>query len=352
MGASIRHQACRDWFYGRDGRAEHALGRIEGAASALLRRLLETGRPPFRYSEEHRLLATFVLVQSARTAQAATQADEMADRLGKVLLRNSLRDPELLAALDDLTLRLTEPAAEALRPAVLETPVILDLKVKLLRNVSPTPFVMGDHPVVKHNGLYRAAAVSVLGLANVGLQFVMPISPEWAIVLYDEAAYSLGHLADPVVSLSSSAAVSALNEFQWADALENVYFRPGKDPKPWLPDPDRLRELRRDDHVWVGESDVHVRDGKRAKLVSIQARRPSRVLQLPLFRNRISPPPLPDVGTLPLRDPEWAFHVHRMRDALDARTISPEEFHVRTTPPRFMERSIRDAVAARTARRA
>jgi len=42
-GASLKHQACRDWFYGRDGKAEHALGQIEGGASTVLRRTLRRG---------------------------------------------------------------------------------------------------------------------------------------------------------------------------------------------------------------------------------------------------------------------------------------------------------------------
>ncbi|MGH7023129.1 MAG: DUF4238 domain-containing protein [Caulobacteraceae bacterium] len=351
-GASLKHQACRDWFYGRDGRAEHALGEIEGGASTVLRRMIETGRPPTRYSDDHRVLATFLLIQSARTAQAAAEANEMANKVGKLMLRNALTDPELLAALDDVTISLTEPAAEALRPVFLETPLILDLKIKLLHNVSPTPFVLGDHPAVKHNGLYSGADVSVLGLANLGLQFVMPISPEYAVVLYDEGAYSLGTPASNVVKLSSAGIVMALNEFQWANALDNVYFRPGDDPARWAPGRERLAELRRDEHVSVGEREVRLEGARRAKIISMQTQRPSRTLMMPLFRTRIALPPLFNVGTLPLRDPDWALHIHRMTAALNAGTISPEEFHVRTMPPQFLQRVLRDRASANATRMA
>jgi hypothetical protein len=351
-GASLKHQACRDWFYGRDGKAEHALGQIEGGASAVLRRMIETGRPPKRYSDDHRVLATFLLIQSARTAQAAAEANEMANKVGKLMLRNALTDPELLAAIDDLTIELTEPAAEALRPALLETPVILDLKIKLLHNVSSTPFVLGDHPAVKHNGLYSGADISVLGLANLGLQFVMPISPEYAVVFYDEKTYSLGDPASNVVKLLSASIVTALNEFQWANALDNVYFRPGDDPARWTPDRDRLAELRRDEHVSVCEDEVRLEGTKRAKIISMQTQRPSRALKMPLFRNRMAPPPLVNVGTLPLRDPGWALHVHRMTAALNAGAIPPEEFHVRTMPPQFLLRILRERASANAAKTA
>jgi Protein of unknown function (DUF4238) len=332
-GASLKHQACRDWFYGRDGRAEQALGHLEGVASTVPRRIIEEGRPPKRYSDDHRVLVTFLLIQSARTAQAAAEANEMVDKIGKWMLRNALTDPELVALLDDVTIQLTEPAAEALRPAVLETPVILDLKIKLLHNVSSAPFILGDHPAVKHNGLYSGAEISVLGLANVGLQFVLPISPEYAVVFYDEKAYSLGSPASSVVKVASAGVVLALNEFQWANAVENIYFRPGDDPASWSSAPGRIAELRKDKHVSVDEAEFKMVGAKRTKMISVQTQRPSRTLRMPLFRNRIAPPPLLNVGTLPLRDWDWAFHVHRLIDALKAGTISPEEFHLRTMPP-------------------
>lgn len=346
-GASLKHQACRDWFYGRDGKAEHALSEIEGGASTVLRRMIETSKPPKRYSDDHRVLATFLLIQSARTAQAAAAANEMADKVGKLVLRNALTDPALLAALDDLKIELTEPAAEALRPAVLETPVILDLKIKLLRNMSSTPFVLGDHPAIKHNGLYSGAEVSVLGLANLGLQFLMPISPKYSVVFYDEEAYSLGNQASNVIKLTSTSIVMALNEFQWANAFDNVYFRPGGDPARWAPARDRLADIRRDEHVTIRENDLRMAGGRRAKILSMQTQRPSPALRMPLFRNRIAPPPLANVGMLPLRDPDWALHVHALTQALNAGTIPPEEYHVRTMPPQFLQRILREEAAAR-----
>jgi Protein of unknown function (DUF4238) len=276
----------------------------------------------------------------------------MASKVGKLMLRNALTDPELLAALDDLTIELTEPAAEALRPAVMETPVILDLKIKLLHNVSPTPFVLGDHPAVKHNGLYSGAEVSVLGLANLGLQFVMPISPEYAVVFYDEEAYSLGNPASNVVKVSSAGIAMALNEFRWANAQDNVYFRPDDDPARWAPARERLAELRQDEHVSVGEDEVRLAGARRAKIVSMQTQRPSRALKMPLFRNRIAPPPLVNVGMLPLRDPDWALHVHRLTDALNAGAISPEEFHIRTMPPLFLQRILRERATTSAAKTA
>lgn len=344
--ASIKHEACRDWFYGRDGKAEHALGRIEAEAGKVLLRIIQTGRPPRRYSDEHRVLATFLVIQTARTAQAAAEANEMADKVGKLLLRNALTDPELLAGLDELKIEYNEPAAEALRPAVLETPVILDLKFKLLHNATKIPFVLGDHPAIKHNGLYNSAEVSVLGLANSGIQVLLPISPKYAIVFYDEAAYTLGNPASHIVTITSDAVASALNDFQWANAFENIYFLPQDDLTFLSIDRERLEGLRRDEQVSVGEESLGFIDGRRGKIVSVQTGRPSQALRMPLFRNRVPPVRSLSVAMLPVRNAAWAAHVQRMIQALDDKLISPEDFHVRTMPSRFL----REILKARTQR--
>lgn len=344
LRASIKHQASRDWFYGRDGRAEQALGRIEACTSTILRRIIAAGRPPARYSDEHRILATFLVIQSARTIRAAEDANETVDKLRKLLLRSTLTDPNLIARLDDVKIQLTEPAAAALRPAVLETPIILDLKIKLLHNVSRVPFVLGDHPAIKYNSLYREAEVSVLGLANVGLQFVMPVSPCYAVVFYDERAYLLGRSAVNVVKLMSRDIVLALNDFQFANAAENVYFSPKMDIANWSSTSERITALRRDEHISVEETETKLKGYKRAKVVSVQQRRPNRTLSMPLFRNRICPPPLINVGILPLRDSKWASYVRSLTAELNAGTISSEEFHIRTMPPRFRRRIFKDTL--------
>ena len=152
--------------------------------------------------------------------------------------------------------------------------------------------------------------------------------------------------------MASAGIILALNEFQWANAVENIYFRPGDDPASWSLAPGRIADLRKDEHVSVGEAEVKMEGAKRMKMISVQTQRPSRTLRMPLFRNRIAPPPLVNVGTLPLRDPDWAFHVHRLTDALNTGTISPEEFHVGTMPPRFLQRILKEHArvgAAKTA---
>jgi hypothetical protein len=74
------------------------------------------------------------MLQLARTTQAEADANEMADRLGKEMLRRHLKDPQLLAAVDKVKITLTHPMSMTLRPALLDVPVIYDLKFKLIHN--------------------------------------------------------------------------------------------------------------------------------------------------------------------------------------------------------------------------
>jgi hypothetical protein len=334
-GASLRHQACRDWFYGRDGHIEKVLSQFEGEASGVLLSIEETLRPPRRYSADHRTLATFLHIQAQRTAQAVSEANEMLNKMGKSMLRRRLKDPELLVALDNVEMSLTDPTDMTLRRAILDTPVILDLKFKLLHNVSGAPFVLGDHPVIKHNQLYQGGPISLIGLANVGLQILLPIGPNLMVAFYDEAAYALGDKTSNVVRVVAAKDVRALNEMQWANALENVYFSPPADAVDWIAE-NRLAEIRRDQHVTLRESPVDDPGGRRGVMLTMQTRLPSQDLSMPLFRPRITAPALADEFDVPLRDPEWAFGVHRLKDALDRGEISFDAFWRLTTPSQFL----------------
>ena len=337
-GASLRHQACRDWFYGRDGHIENVLANFEGEASRVLRVIHETKRPPRRYSADHHTLATFLHVQAQRTAQAVAHANEMLNKMGKSVLRRRLTDPELLTALDMVEMELTDPIEMTLRRAILDVPVILDLKFKLLHNVSQSPFVLGDHPVIKHNQLCEGAPVSLIGLANVGLQILMPVGPTLVIAFYDEAAYSLGDRFSNVVRIVSANEVRALNAMQWANALENVYFCPPADGIDWIT-ADQLAQIRRDEHVALSERPVHDHNGRRGAMLSLQTRLPSQDLRMPHFRPRIKPPNLADELNPPLRNPEWAYGIHHLKNSLDRGEISFDTFWRLTTPPPFLSKA-------------
>lgn len=338
-GASLKHQACRDWFYGRDGHIESVLADFEGEASRVLLDIQESTRPSKRYSADHHTLATFLHIQAQRTAQAVAQANEMLNKIGKSVLRRRLTDPALLEALDQVEMTLTDPTDMTLRRAILDTPVILDLKFKLLHNVSGVPFVLGDHPVIKHNQLYEGAPVSLIGLANVGLQILLPIGPTLAIVFYDEAAYALGDRSSNVVRIAAAKDVRALNAMQWANALENVYFCPPADGVDWIAG-DRLAQIRRDEHVALSERPVQDSSGRRGVMLSLQTRLPSQDLPMPLFRPRIKPPSLADELDPPLRNPEWAHGVHRLKDSLDRGDISFDAYWRLTTPPPFLRSAL------------
>jgi hypothetical protein len=333
-GASLKHQACRDWFYGRDGHIEKVLSQFEGDASTVLRSIEEAVRPPRRYGVDHHTLATFLHIQAQRTAQAVSEANEMLNKMGKSVLRRRLTDPELLDVLDDVEMSLTDPTDMTLRRAILDTPVILDLKFKLLHNVSGSPFILGDHPVIKHNQLYEGAPISLIGLANTGLQILLPIGPTLMVAFYDQAAYTLGDKTSNVVRVVAAKDVRALNEMQWANALENVYFRPPADTVDWIAD-GRLAGIRRDEHVSLRERPVEAPGGRRGVMLTMQTRLPSQELPMPLFKPRIPPPTLADEFDVPLRDRDWAFGVHRLKDALDRGEISFDAYWRLTTPPQF-----------------
>jgi len=153
--ASIKDQAYRDYFYGKDLKTENRLAKIEGEADRVIAEIIRTGRPPVRYQTDFGTLCIFIMIQDNRTVKSVTTLNEMAEKLAKALLSRNINDPEMLKHLPDLKLETTHPFSILLRQALVVEPLIHDLRLKVLHNVSGVPFITSDHPVVKHNQLYK-----------------------------------------------------------------------------------------------------------------------------------------------------------------------------------------------------
>src|SRR5690606_29924205 len=86
--APIRGQACRNYFYGKDSRAERAFGYIEGHASRIFAEAINHGRLPVPASQDHEWLIFYLGMQHARTVGAAEQYNERSEKVAKAILRH------------------------------------------------------------------------------------------------------------------------------------------------------------------------------------------------------------------------------------------------------------------------
>ncbi|MBJ7437957.1 MAG: DUF4238 domain-containing protein [Sphingopyxis sp.] len=348
--ASIRDQASKPWFYDRDGEVERGLAHLEGGAARLLADILKYDRLPPPRSSAYYVLLRFVALQRERTQAAAADLDERNDRYMKAMLRYELKDREMIDNLDLVRFKRTEVVAEAVLAAHLGTPILHDLKAKLIKNVSGRAFYISDAPIVLHNRLYRGTGAPAEGYGNVGLQILMPIGPWRAILFYDDTAYEVGRPASKIVRLVNPDTASLINDLQWEAAYKTLYISPATDESELHHRSDHWRERRKSERLLLTDKVIENESGEIRVRIGV-GRQPSGVaLDLPFVRTRLTKPAeWRGDDHPPLRLPEWYDYVLGLAEMVENEALSFVEFSRRTlVPPGARTFRTRQARAIRT----
>lgn len=162
-------------------------------------------------------------MQHARTKHAAEENSEQLNKFMKIALAHDERiDPE---DLDKITIVQKNPTLLPIKTAAQSVPIAHDLRFKILKNNTSIKFITSDNPVVFRNPfLWNRKGLSNIGLATLGLQIFLPISPDALLMFYDEKIYKIGQKNSQEVSLADPRDIENLNDLQWLNAQENVYF--------------------------------------------------------------------------------------------------------------------------------
>jgi hypothetical protein len=221
---SLRDQACRDFFYGKDGVIEKLLAKLEEVVAAVISKILLTKTLPPAESEGHLQLLIFVLFLHCRTLHAAEAMNELFDKTVK--WDSSKSHPEMGKALRNIAVELRNPISWTLSMMENGLPLAADLNCKLLINHTDVAFVTSDNPAVFYNQLLETlkAFGSCTGLACKGLEVFLPLSPTCALMYYDGNVYKVGDKKQRVLFLERTEDIHALNGLQYASAHANLYF--------------------------------------------------------------------------------------------------------------------------------
>ena len=221
--APVKNQCSRDYFYGNDKLLDDAIQHVEGSYAASVRRVHEPG---YRLSELDRtILRIFMLLQHMRTEAASKRSVEMFEGMERVLhaegvgLKPSIKQAVQLAM---------GMFADSMH-------LVEDLKLCLVRNRTPFPFVTSDDPAVMTNRWHledARARYKTPGLMASGLLFYLPLSPQVACVAYDGDMYSIPH-NNGWTEAKHESDVLAFNELQSLNAVANLYFRDWTD-RDWI----------------------------------------------------------------------------------------------------------------------
>lgn len=313
--APIRGQACRNYFYGKDSRAERAFGYLEGHASRIFAEAINHDRLPVPASQDHERLIFYLGMQHARTVGAAEQHNEGSEKISKAILRQKAEfeeNSEMLAALDKVRIRRTNAVSELVSYATIGASLLSDLTFVLIQNGSDTAFIASDTPVVFHNRLYEGQHIGVTGYANVGLQLFLPLGPRLVLFGFDSGAYTVQKNAGGLVRVDDDAQVRLINDLHWESAYAVLLVSPDTSEHAlqasaldWSSCRRTERTIFREEIVFQSDSELRTRHGS--------GEAPSTVpLDLPFINCKLlKPAMLTSLEVPPFRDPDRVARVDR-----------------------------------------
>ncbi|MGB6017766.1 MAG: DUF4238 domain-containing protein, partial [Nodosilinea sp.] len=207
---SLKDQAQKDYFYGRDLIIENAFHEQENIASEIFRRITEDGFIPLLNSPEHYQLLEFLIFLRERTLCVVNQSKKSADKFIEIIASKNTDVLEDISEEDFSSLRLT---LDALNMAAISLPLAFDLSYKIFVNEANIPFITSDHPVVFYNQFLeeRKKGYGHIGIACKGLQIFLPISPRHLIIFFDQGIYKVGSKKNKSIVLRQDSDIEALN---------------------------------------------------------------------------------------------------------------------------------------------
>lgn len=223
--ANLKNQCYKDYFYGKDKKAEHALAGMEGETSLLYGEIDKHGSLPPPLSQEHIAFIISMLIQYSRTKYSAEAMDEIHDKMFKQVFKEKIESELKGVNLDDYVVGIQDVARYSIGILVQFYPHALDLGYKLLINKTNTEFITSDNPVVMTNQLLSFRKVgSNTGLSSKGLQIFYPLSPDKLAIIYDYEVYRVGSKNKIVIDITNEKDVYNLNALQGCSCHENIYF--------------------------------------------------------------------------------------------------------------------------------
>lgn len=216
----LKSQAYKPYQYGKDGKTENMLSRIEGKLSPLVKKIINEQFFPNKESKERFDLLFFVLLSELRNPTSPDKALQMEENL----VQSIKKLPGDSSEYQDIT-PYEELVANSLNHVKTGMLYTSDLSLKILKNETSIPFICSDNPVVKYNQFLenRKWPGGMTGFGCLGLQLFLPISSKYAIMFYDDWIYKVGNRRDEFVSVDEKD-VRQLNLLQGIYCTQNVFF--------------------------------------------------------------------------------------------------------------------------------
>ncbi len=217
--APIKNQCSRDYFYGHDLEIENKLSALESDYACVVNNLLSNGG--LINDIDDISIRLFLVFQHQRT-EAAVRKNIIANQK-----MNAAIGSELAKEFQDMDFDHETALRISLASCKSIFDCIEDMCLVVLKNETSLEFITSDDPVVLTNKFYTQKLRSAnFGFASSGLLIYMPISPSFAVLLYDRDVYRIQD-KNGIFRIFKESDVICLNDGVFIKASYNIYFAGG-----------------------------------------------------------------------------------------------------------------------------
>src|SRR5690606_12354621 len=191
--ASLIGQAQESYFYGEDLEREKWFSHIEGKTTPILKKIVETKTLPKNKSDDYYWIWLFILLQAYRTRANVDDFNNVVDTTLKTTMKfeTQFKDFEF----DKYFFTYDDAIEKSLDILLKSLPMMMDLQIKLIENVTSKELVTSDNPVSKYNQFLesRNYIYAHTGMLSKGLQIFYPLAPDLLLMMYDPKIYKVGN---------------------------------------------------------------------------------------------------------------------------------------------------------------
>lgn len=225
--APTKSTGGKDYLYGKDGVIEETFMQLEGRWDGIVKNIIATEGLPSN-AEDLEYLLHFILLSENRTLAKANNNMEFWGehyRVTAKLMKEHGRLDVPEEAIEMIGAESPIPNLQDFKNHMFLMNICADLRIALIKNISPLPFITSDHPVAKYNQLFISHNYFVAyGYGQMGIQIFFPISPLLCLVLFDPIPYRLHNYYKNKFVVKEPTAIRAINTLVAGYANQELYF--------------------------------------------------------------------------------------------------------------------------------
>lgn len=224
---SIRTQSYDNYLYGKSGDLETWLAELESKSAPIFRSMWENEKLPMYESINQLEMLHFLLILDLRNPIRFNNLGNYEEIIKKT--KSSITGQNINEDLVSVFQHLQTEQGKILllTDAVKIVPDLIDLKYKLIKNITNIPFIISDNPLVIYNQFLEKRKwnlVSQRGYGSKGLQMFLPVNDNYMLVVYDTDVYKVGNKKSTVVEIDDVASINQLNILQFLNSNNTVSF--------------------------------------------------------------------------------------------------------------------------------